>query len=212
MKSLKQLWAPAKPRTRAALRRREKRIAYAAEGDAKIDAVGHWMRRLNSDERIAELVPFLAEAGLTDEQFWRIFLAIWPMCDAAYDWNHLLAELFEMHGPCPLGLLPDREFYDSLPKMLTVYRGADRSCVEEGISWTADRRVAEGFARGHRFIFNPDPVVATATIRKSEIFAAINDRNESEILCLPPDIEWIEAIVVDRAELEKTGKVDRAAD
>ena len=85
----------------------------------------------------------------------------------------------------------DPEFYDSLPETLTVYRGADRSCIEAGVSWTTDRHVAEGFARGHRLLFNPDPVVATATVRKSEIFAATNGRQESEILCLP-DIERIE--------------------
>jgi len=130
VKSLKQLWAPPKPKTLAALRRRKKRIAYAAEGDARIDAVRNWMFSHNSQDRIAELVPYLWNVSLTDEQFWRIFLGIWPMCDAAYRWNHLLAELFLMRGPCPPGLLPDREFYDSLPEALTVYRGATRSCSQ----------------------------------------------------------------------------------
>ena len=35
---------------------KRKRAAYAAEGDAKIDAVGHWMRSIGSEECIAELV------------------------------------------------------------------------------------------------------------------------------------------------------------
>ena len=50
---------------------------------------------------------------------------------------------------------------------------------------TTDVHVAEGFARGHRGIRVPDPVVATGTIAKSAVFLATNDRGESEVLGLP---------------------------
>lgn len=160
--------------------------ACAAEGDVQVAAVLDWMGLLNSQERIGELVPFFTETRLTNEEFWRIFLGIWCICDAAYDWSDELADLFFCHGPCPSHLLPDRKFYDSLPQELTIYRGADRECIDGAISWTTDVNVAERFARGHRFILNPDPVVAVAT--KNKIYAATNNRNESEVLCIWPDI------------------------
>jgi hypothetical protein len=43
-------------------------------------------------------------------------------------------------------------------------------------------------------------VIATATIRKADIFAAINDRGEAEIICLPK-IEKVEAIDKEFAEM-----------
>jgi hypothetical protein len=49
--------------------------------------------------------------------------------------------------------------------------------------------VARRFARGHRRITVPDPVIATGTINKSDIFWATNCRNEYEILGEPRDIK-----------------------
>ena len=45
------------------------------------------------------------------------------------------------------------------------------------------------FARGHRDIRVPDPVVATGTINKSNILWATDCRNECEILGEPRDIK-----------------------
>jgi hypothetical protein len=49
--------------------------------------------------------------------------------------------------------------------------------------------VAWHFARGHRGIRVPDPVVATGTINKSNILWATDCRNEHEILGEPRDIK-----------------------
>jgi hypothetical protein len=45
-----------------------------------------------------------------------------------------------------------------------------------------DRGVAEKFARGHRFIPVPDPVIAEVVVEREAVFAALNCRNESELL------------------------------
>jgi hypothetical protein len=62
-----------------------------------------------------------------------------------------------------------------------VFRGQD-SGVRIGLSWTTDRDVAANFARGHRGLFNPDPVVLTTTIAKSSIAFAVPERNEAEVV------------------------------
>jgi hypothetical protein len=55
-----------------------------------------------------------------------------------------------------------------------------------GLSWTTDEKVARNFAVGHRGLRNPDPVVATSSMRKEHILAAFTNRCESEVL-LDPD-------------------------
>jgi hypothetical protein len=45
-----------------------------------------------------------------------------------------------------------------------------------------DPMVAEGFARGHRIIPVPDPVVAEAVVEREAGFAVVKGRNESELL------------------------------
>jgi len=63
--------------------------------------------------------------------------------------------------------------YNSLPDLVTVYRGNDAQRIV-GLSWSTKLEVAESFARGHRVTNNANPVVATTTIAKSEIISCSN--------------------------------------
>jgi hypothetical protein len=106
-----------------------------------------------------------------------------------------LVEIFHRVGPCH-DYGPDLEegdFFYSLPDRITVYRGASRSRIDGAISWTTDIEVAQRFAHGHRGIAVPDPVVATGTINKFDVFLATNERQESEILGLPRDVKIADA-------------------
>ena len=79
-----------------------------------------------------------------------------------------------------------RRFYDSLPPMVTLYRGADRQSGK-GLSWTLDMETAEGFARGHRGLRYPNPTIFSARVRKSSVAFVCVDRGESEcVLFRPP--------------------------
>jgi hypothetical protein len=51
-----------------------------------------------------------------------------------------------------------------------------------GLSWTLDKGVAEGFARGHRGIWNPSPIVITAEVYKRDVAFACAERHEAEIV------------------------------
>jgi hypothetical protein len=148
---------------------------------------------LDSQDRIAELVPLIEHE--TPKIFWKLFIDIWPTCDAAWEWQKVLAVLFRRVGPCPIeylhadaGFKVDGEFFEEfwdLPEQLTLYRGSSRSRIKGAISWTTDEDIAKKFAHGHRGIRVSDPVIATATINKADIFAATNERSEREVLCLP---------------------------
>jgi hypothetical protein len=79
-----------------------------------------------------------------------------------------------------------RRLYDGLPPMITLYRGGDRQSGK-GLSWTLDVETAKGFARGHRGLFNPNPTIFTARVRKSSVAFVCVDREESEcVLFRPP--------------------------
>ena len=75
-------------------------------------------------------------------------------------------------------------FFASLPDRIHVWRGCSQSRTR-GLSWTTDEVVAVGFARGHRGIKIPSPVVAEGWIAKTAIFSVSADRGESEIVLDP---------------------------
>jgi len=77
-----------------------------------------------------------------------------------------------------------RQFFETLPPLVRVFRGCARLRVR-GIAWTVDRAVAEDFARGHRGIRVPEPVVASALIPKEHIFFVTNERQEKEVVLKP---------------------------
>jgi hypothetical protein len=77
-----------------------------------------------------------------------------------------------------------RTFFDALPAHVQVFRGCSRPRFR-GVAWTIDRTVAEGFARGHRSIPVPEPVVASALIPKEYIFFVTDVRSEKEVVLNP---------------------------
>ena len=68
---------------------------------------------------------------------------------------------------------------------LIIYRGQSaRSPL--GLSWTLRRETAVGFARGHRGLLNPSPVIVETTVNKADVACYFTDRNEEEIVLFKP--------------------------
>jgi hypothetical protein len=96
-----------------------------------------------------------------------------------------------------------------LPDKLRVFRGCSRERVL-GVAWTTDRQVAEGFARGHRGIPVPDPVVASGVIDRRQVFMTFDDRSESEIVLDPDGLRELNVCALsDRRPIE-SAKLDVA--
>ncbi len=113
------------------------------------------------------------------EIWWAIFADAWSVCDATWKWYEWLGREARRVGPHPsVAVLPD-DF------TATVYRGGSRERIAGAISWTTSIEVARTFARGHRGIAVPDPVIATASVTKPDIYWMTDDRDEAEVLCLP---------------------------
>lgn len=75
------------------------------------------------------------------------------------------------------------EYYNSLPDVVTIYRGiAIGRAEQEGLSWTCNRDTAEWFA--NRFNEgNRKGYILKGVVDKKDIFAYFNSRDEDEICC-----------------------------
>jgi len=61
-----------------------------------------------------------------------------------------------------------------------------------GLSWTTNRKVAAGFAHGHRFIKMPDPVIATCLAPKWAVYGVCVDRGEDDVILDPQHVVALE--------------------
>ena len=149
-----------------------------------LDAIGRCSMAESSDRRLLAILPLIEHAP--PKIFWPTLLKTWPSCDDTWMVKTRLLQAMKNAGTLMLEFLSehDRRFFEGLPAQVQVFRGCSRARVR-GIAWTMERTIAEGFARGHRGIRVPDPVVAFALIPKDAIFFVTDDRNEKEIVLNP---------------------------
>jgi hypothetical protein len=151
-----------------------------------LSLVDQYSAMQSSPERLSALLEVIA-AG-PPELFWPSLLRNWSSCDATWPARFRLLEVLSCQ--CRLsnaGLYfdnPARAFFESLPSNVKVYRGCSDNRVK-GLAWTTDKSIAEGFAKGHRNIPVPNPVIASAQIAKDQIFFVAVDRSESEVVLDP---------------------------
>lgn len=131
--------------------------------------------------------PLLRElqALKSPEAFWRVMQECWTSCDDTWSLRDKFLRLLGSRGVIPAHLMTpeNRAFYDSLPDRIKIYRGCSKGRAK-GLSWTTDKSIAIGFARGHRSIAVPSPVLCRAVVRKDRgfFFFATNEREEKELV------------------------------
>jgi hypothetical protein len=163
--------------------------------EAPVSQIAEYVGYFDSCARTEHLVGLMAMAG-SARRVLSIFSEIGNMCDAPWPRRSILAdllrgaranvELFEVLG------LAEWTWLEALPPIIAVYRGCQRG-RERGLSWTTERAVAEGFAKGKRCI-NADPTLVSAQIPKQHIFAVFLIREESEIILDPRRLREINSI------------------
>lgn len=142
----------------------------------------------DSENRLDTMLRLIAfNPRVSDNVAWTVFHEWWPSCDATWPFREVLKEFIafrtESDSMDYLGA-DDRALFDALPERVRIYRGCSRARVR-GFAWSTSREVAEKFARGHRYITVPDPVVAEVTIPKRLISGFYNGRNEFEVFIDP---------------------------
>jgi len=150
---------------------------------AALRAIEHCFLYASSENRLSTVLSLLEFAP--SEIFWPAFMDAWSVCDATWRARTRLLRVLEaMQLAEPFFSQAQRRFFDGLPANVPVFRGCSRPRVL-GVAWTTDRTVAERFARGHRSIRVPEPVIASAIVPKERIFFVTDDRSEKEVVLNP---------------------------
>jgi hypothetical protein len=104
------------------------------------------------------------------------------------DWLECRSDWDDNYEPLDFLSPKDKAAFESLPKHIRIYRGCSLPRVY-GFAWTTDLLVAERFAKGHRGVGVPDPVIASFRVPKAAIIGYYTDREESEAFIEPRIIE-----------------------
>lgn len=168
----RKLWADETPEKRAAFG-----AALNITASSTVEAVRAYMGLFASDARAEELAAWGENVCDDSAKFWAVVTEIWSACDRIP--HERFERLFEEHGVDDY--IARRKLPKKIGETVTVYRGQDMR-GEVGLSWSLSRQVAEGFARGHRGILNPNPMVVRRRVRRDDIVLYTNARNEQEIV------------------------------
>ena len=133
-------------------------------------------------ERPYRLQAFIEIAPrLLDTKYWSILSGIWT--DTENQWQNLeqWKELLSANRPDRHYLMDESEvqLLNSLPELVTIYRGCVKGLNEDGLSWTLDKAKAEFFANR----FGREGIILEREIPKSDIIAVLTGRGESEVIC-----------------------------
>lgn len=120
---------------------------------------------------------------LTDKQYWTLLRDIWVDSENIWQnkqsWKNLL--LSPRKNKSEFMNKEERKYLKSLPSNITVFRGYDEKKGDpEGFSYSLNPDIAKKFASR----FSKNPVIKTRDLKKSEIFAYLQTRNEEEIIVI----------------------------
>lgn len=134
-----------------------------------------------SENRAFVMIELLNGAK-NDEEFWKIFQLGWSISEKTWQYRVEIKRHLDQRPSAGAYIeKADKAFYDSLPELVTVYRGCSFPRIR-GLAWTTDRGVAESFARGHRQIAVPMAVVAHGKVPKEAIYTVATGRKEAEVV------------------------------
>jgi len=118
---------------------------------------------------------------LSDTAYWKLLADIWVDTENQWqnheEWKQLLSSARSSRHY----LMDESEFQllNSLPELVTIYRGCVKGVNEDGLSWTLNKTKAEFFANR----FGKGGIILEREIPKSDIIAVLLSRGESEVIC-----------------------------
>ncbi len=162
-------------RDEAYLNRQREKIVRAEKLEQYINAI-------NKGNRF-DFLNFLHKYNvITDQECADALYSIWTMQERFYDCGMAKTKMIKFMKMAEKSLvLPDDIDKLSDDSMITIYRGVKENDYK-GLSWTTDKNTAIWFAK--RFSYDVDKCyVFTGQLKKKDIIAFFNCRNESEIVC-----------------------------
>jgi hypothetical protein len=126
----------------------------------------------------------------TNEVYTRLFREAYILSSNNFEYRDQIRELFLSDRIIKEYLMTKDEIkrLTDLPNEITIYRGMselEEENKEYGVSWTLDKSIAEKFAKS--YLHNYDTrsqkhFVKSLEIKKSNVLAYFNDRNEEEVI------------------------------
>ena len=154
----------------------------------------NWVRYFDVIEpayRLKKLKEVLNE--LTDSDYWERLGQMYILTEIVSFQQKTVRDLFSSSRPEREKLMDaeERKILDDLPDEVTIYRGYDLN-NSKGWSWTLSEEKAEWFANRWRKAY-PERKrrVATGKVRKKDIIAYFDGRNEKEIVVNPQKVKAI---------------------
>lgn len=129
---------------------------------------------------------------MSPKVYWELLGTTYTSSDNLFQYKEKVRECFAAKHPFKEYLMNDEEraFIEALPDEVTIYRGMTIKELESGkygISWTLDKKVAEFFTdtylRNHA-TSKEAKTIKELQIKKTDIVAYFQDRQESEIIYL----------------------------
>ena len=142
-----------------------------------------WQSYVLTHERPWRLDAFIEIADYPDDaEYWELLSHIWRDSENIHQNKKLWRMFWNSDRPMKHHAMDEEEraVLNGLPDRLTIYRGQDRSRLS-GMSWTLDRDRAIWFAK-RRINRDGTNYLLTATVKKGNVHAYLNDRNEKEIV------------------------------
>jgi hypothetical protein len=167
------------------------RAKKSGDKDRIIQAANRCLSLCSSTQRLQKMISAIVDQP--PEIFWPVWLDNWSTVDYGGHLHCHLPVIFKRQGSALPHLNDEaKAHFDSLPNLLTVYRGCHER-FKDGVSWTRSRKVAGYFASGGRYRPPSRPVIVTARIKKRSFnfYYCDNTRHEAEIVCTPT-IEAVE--------------------
>ena len=157
------------------------------------------MGRPDSYGRLPALMvyqPFGPRRCFEYRAWYAVLGEIWSCCDNIGFFTEELREQLRDAGPMVRHMMTPKERAElnRLGEWVTCYRGCG-SKNRLGLSWSLELSIAARFPLYGRYRAS-DPVLLTARIRKSSIFALKLDRNERELIAdvTEPDLTSVRAL------------------
>lgn len=147
--------------------------------------------------------PYRAEAlaqlewyKIPNKTWWGLVGSVWTDSENVWQNNEEWRQVWADDRPQrPQAMSKEeRAFLRALPEKFTVWRGAAEGVNEDGMSWSLDRDRALWFAK--RFEREGDPLLICGIVKKSDVLAYFNGRNESEVVIFPENVSRVDSVVV----------------
>ena len=137
-------------------------------------------------ENVFKLFSHL-QNDLKDKDYWTVLGECYVMSSFSHSNYSNIITFFQSKRSDRINIMTEEEKFefDSLPDEIEIYRGCSEHEIKSGnyrFSWTTKKSVAQFFAKRNKTKYGIKNLVVSRIIKKEEVFAYFNRRNEFEII------------------------------